>query len=89
MDTMKTYYEKLAATVISNLNKRQIEGLYCSTSQDAVKQALSLLPPNAVVGFGGSVTLAQSGMLDALKAEPSIKLLDREAAKTVEEKEEI
>ena len=89
MDTMKTYYEKLAATVISNLNKRQIEGFYCPTSQDAVKQALSLFPQNAVVGFGGSVTLAQSGMLDALKAEPSIKLLDRDAAKTVEEKEEI
>ena len=89
MDIMKNYYEKLAATVISNLNKRQIEGHYCPTSRDAVKMALSLLPQNASVGFGGSVTLTQTGMLDALKAEPSIRLLDREAAKTAEEKEEI
>lgn len=89
MDIMKNYYEKLAATVIANLNKRQIEGHYCPTSQDAVKLALSLLPQNAVVGFGGSMTLAETGMLDALKANPSIKLLDREAAQTTAEKEDV
>lgn len=89
MDIQKNYYEKLAATVISNLDKRQIEGHYFPTSKEAVEKALSFLPPNPSVGFGGSVTLVQSGMLDALKADPSIRLLDREAAKTADEKEEI
>ena len=89
MNVMKHYYETLAATVIANLDRRQIEGRYCPTSQDAIATALSLLPPNATVGFGGSATLTQTGMLDALKADPSIKLFDREAAKTTEEKEEI
>lgn len=78
MDAMKSYYETLAATVITNLNKRQMEGHYFATAKEAVDKALSLLPENATVGFGGSMTLSQTGMLDALKACPSIQLLDRE-----------
>ncbi len=89
MDIVKNHYEKLAATVIANLQKRQMEGYYCPTAQEAVETALSLLPKQAVVGFGGSITLAQTGMLDALKTRPLTQLLDRSAAQTDEEKENI
>lgn len=86
---IQDYYEALASTVIGNLNKRQIDAFYCSNAQKAVETALSLLPDQAVVGFGGSVTLSETGMLDALRNSSSLRLLDRETAKTVEEKEEI
>lgn len=76
---IKSHYEILAATVIKNLEKRQMEGYYFPTAKEAVEKALSLLPENASVGFGGSATLAETGMLDALRACPSIQLLDREA----------
>ncbi len=89
MEIMKRYYETLAATVISGLNKRQMEGYYCKTPKEAVELALSLLPKQPTVGFGGSMTLIQSGMLDALKADPSIRLLDREAVQSAEEKEDV
>ena len=38
MDTIKSkYHETLAATVIKNLEKRQMEGYYCPTVEDAQK----------------------------------------------------
>ncbi len=86
---IKTHYEKLAATVIKNLEKRQMEGYYFPTAKEAVEKALSLLPDNASVSFGGSVTLSETGMLDALRACPTIQLLDREAVETAAEKETI
>ncbi len=89
MDILKTHYEKLAATVISGLNKRQMDGYYLKTAKEAVELALTFLPDHPTVGFGGSMTLVQTGLLDALKADPSVKLLDRETAQTAAEKEEI
>ncbi len=68
MDSIQIYYEKLADTVISNLKKRQMEGYYFPTAKEAVEKAMSLLPENATVGFGGSMTLVESGMYDALKS---------------------
>ena len=44
MDTIKSkYHETLAATVIKNLEKRQMEGYYCPTVEDAEKLAFSFL----------------------------------------------
>ncbi len=85
MNAIQIYYEKLADTIISNLKKRQMEGYYVKTSKEAVDLALSFLPQNALVGFGGSMTLVQSGMYDALKSNPAIRLLDRSTAKTADE----
>lgn len=89
MNPIQTHYKTLAATVIKNLKKRQIEGYYFPTAQEAVEKAMSLLANHATVGFGGSVTLTETGMLDALRACPTIQLLDRDAADTMEEKVKI
>ena len=89
MEPMETYYEKLAASVIASLNKRQMEGYYFKTAEKAVQKALTFLPQGASVGFGGSMTLVESGMYDALKSCSSIQLLDRNNASTPEEIDEI
>lgn len=89
MNPMETHYEKLAATVIKNLEKRQMEGYYFPTAKEAVEKALSFLSENATVSFGGSATLEETGMLDALRVCPSIQLLDRDAVTTLEGKIEI
>ena len=36
-------YQHQAETVIKNLKKRQMEGFYCETKEDAVKLALSMM----------------------------------------------
>lgn len=89
MNPMQTYYETAAATVISSMAKRQIEGYYCPTCDSAARKALSFLSKGHLVGYGGSVTLAETGTLDALRQTSSIRLLDREKAKTPEEADDI
>lgn len=88
MKSLDTFYEIQADTIIRHLTKRGMEGYYCPTSQDAVEKALSFLTSGASVSFGGSMTLSECGMLDALKS-GNFNLIDREKAKTFDEREEL
>lgn len=80
----KKSYENTATAVIKAFEKRGIEGYYCETSKDAVEKVMEMLPKNAVVSFGGSMTLSESGLMDALK-ESGLTVIDRMTAKTPEE----
>ena len=78
----------LANTIIQKLAKRNMEGYYCPTASEAVQQALSFIPAKSSVSFGGSVTLEESGMLQALR-EADITLIDRGLARTPQERKEV
>ena len=58
-------YENIAATVIKKMAVRQIEGYYCPDKEAALKKALELIPEGASVGWGGSVTMSEIGLIDA------------------------
>lgn len=88
MSAKQEYYKNIAETVIKNLAKRRMEGYYCESSAEAVKLALSLMPKGASIGWGGSVTLSECGLMDAI-SNGDYKLLDRSLAKTKEEQKEI
>ncbi len=88
MNAKEQYYENAANTIIKNLEKRQMEGYYCRTSEDAVKKALELMPAGSSVGWGGSMTLTESGLMDAVKNGDYV-IHDRETAKTKEEQKEM
>ena len=89
MSPTEIYYENLAATAIKNLEKRHFECHYCKTAEEAVTLASELVPSGSTVSFGGSMTLAESGMADALKQRSDITLLDRSTAGSPEEVKEI
>jgi len=89
MSPYNIYYQTLAETTIKNLQKRQMEGYYCNTAKEAVEKANSLLIDGATISFGGSVTLQETGMLDSLRSNPGITLLDRDQAKSNDEKQAI
>ena len=76
--------QNLANTIIKNLEKRQMEGYYCATSEEAVEKALSLMPEGSSVTWGGSMTLTECGLMDALKT-ANYEIIDRDTAKTPEE----
>ena len=82
------YYENVANTIIKNLSKRQIEGYYCKDKESAVKKALELIPKGASVSWGGSMTLTETGLMDAIK-NGEYKLIDRDAATNLEEQRKI
>ena len=76
--------QNLANTIIKNLAKKNLEGYYCATSAEAVEKALSLMPEGSSVTWGGSMTLTECGLMDALKT-ANYEIIDRDTAKTPEE----
>lgn len=54
-------------TVIKNMEKRNITGYYCEDKEAAVKQVLSLIPEGSEVSWGGSMTLGETGIKEAVK----------------------
>jgi len=89
MSIKKEYYKNLSNTVLKGFQKRFIEGYYCETAAEAKKLALSLVPTNSKVSFGGSVTLEESGVLAELRSREDITLYDRATATTPEENKQI
>ena len=85
MEPKQSFYETQAKTIIRQLEKRRMEGIYCPTREDAVHTAMSLTAADTAVSFGGSMTLAETGILDALRQRNDIRLIDRSLAKTPEE----
>lgn len=75
------------ATVVKNLQRRGFDAYYCADKEAALAKALELIPETDVVAWGGSVTLAEVGLLDAVKKRNAV--IDRDTAKSAEEKMEL
>ena len=85
MTPREEYQQNVADTIITKLEKRQMKGYYCKTAKEAVAKAASLVTSGCTVGFGGSMTLEETGMLEYLRGRSDITLLDRSAAKNSDE----
>ena len=75
-DPRKTIYERKAATVIKALAEQNIDAAYYDNARDAIAAICKMIPPGATVGLGGSTTVVESGLVDALRG-LDINLLDR------------
>lgn len=62
-------------TVIKNLGKREIEGHFCETKEEAVELILSMIPDKAIVSWGGSATVNALGVKEKL-AERDLEIID-------------
>jgi L-lactate utilization protein LutB len=81
-------YRLLAAQVVKNLEARHFEAYYCKNREDAAAKALSLIPAGALVSWGGSVTLRETGIIDRIYG-AGFRVIDRDKAKNPEEKAEL
>lgn len=88
MNFKQQAFSKAAPGIIRNLEKRGMEGYYFENSADMVSAVLTMMPRGSVVSWGGSASLTQSGMMDALRAN-DYALIDRAAARTEQESREI
>ena len=77
----------LGEALVKNLHKRGMAAYYCATNEEAVAKALELIPETDVVAWGGSVSIKEVGLLDAIKKRNPV--IDREIAETPEEKQEL
>lgn len=84
---VKVHNDLLGVTVKTNLEKRGYEAYYCEDKEEALAKALEIIPETDVVSWGGSVSIAEIGLLEAIKKRN--KVIDRENGKTPEERAEI
>ena len=80
----KLYYEKRGTTLVKQLKSRHFDAYYCATKEEALAQALSLIPEGSSVGWGGALSAHQIGLMDAVRA-GNYQAFDRDACKTPEE----
>ena len=85
MDFVKEGYKVKSAAVIKNLERRNMEGFYCETIEEAVEKAMSMIKQDDTVGWGGSTTIDQIGIKKLLQ-ERSITVIDRDKVSDPEEK---
>lgn len=83
----KQYYEKRAQVLVKNLRQRYFEAYYCATKEEALEQALSLIPRDASVGWGGCLSAEQIGLVEAVRKGP-YAAIDRDRANSPEERTE-
>jgi len=87
-EALETQKEITAQSIIKNLKKRNLQGFYCKTKEDALKKVLELIPEQSSIGYGGSVTLEQTGILNALK-NGNYNVIEREKYNTPELQREL
>ena len=73
--------------MIKNLNRRHIEAFYCKTGEEAVNKVQELIPDGSSVTWGGTMTVRDLGIPDALRSRGTLEVLDRDLADTPEEKQ--
>ena len=69
MDEVEKWYtnQRIQRTMVA-LEKNGFQTFFMSTRSEALEKVLSLIPPNAKVGIGGSVTLREINLIEALNA---------------------
>ncbi len=77
MTIYNQYYSNIAQKLIKNLEKRNMEGYYCSSKEEALKKILSLIEDHSSVAWGGSMTLSDIGVIDKLHENNTLTLYDR------------
>ena len=74
--------------VVEALKKRHFEAYYVSDSKNVAAKVMELIPAGSSVSWGGTTTVDQLG-IKKLLADKGYKLIDRDTAKSLEEREEI
>jgi len=60
------HIEKIVQVTLENLKKNGFTSTYVPSKEEAVKKVLDMIPKDAKVGLGGSVTLREIGLIKAL-----------------------
>lgn len=85
MDFLKEGYKVKSETIIKNLQRRNMEGYYVETKEEAVEMVMSMIKQDDVVSWGGSYTIDELGIKTLLE-ENQISVIDRDKAKSPEER---
>ena len=88
MDVRQMRNEALGKRVVKALESRNMEAYYTATKEEAVKKALELIAEGSTINMGGSASVREVGLIDAIN-EGNYVFYDRDKAASPEEKQEI
>src|SRR4030043_2352816 len=80
------FQEKQVERTINALKKNNFEALYVPDSKKAFDEVMNRIPDGATVGIGGSVTLTQLGLQEALSKRKVQLIWPQQQAKNDEER---
>lgn len=89
MTPIKKRNQLLAEKMIKNLRRRNMEAFYCPTAQDAVAQVQALIADGSSVTWGGSMTIRDMGLPQALRERGTLEVLDRDMVEDAQEKQQM
>lgn len=78
----------IGARTVEVLKKRGFDAYYCDNKAQALDKALELIPEGATVTWGGSASIAETGLTGILN-DGNYNVLDRTTATTEAEKKEM
>lgn len=84
----KMQYDKAGAKVAEALNKRYFEAYYYSDRAAALEKILELIPQDHVVSWGGTATVDELGVKEALRQRGQA-VIDRDTAKDAQERQQM
>ncbi len=67
-EAKRKFYDKRGQILVKNLQSRHFDAYYCPDKEQALAKALELIPQGASVGWGGSVSAREIGLMDAVKS---------------------
>lgn len=84
----KMQYDKAGPKVAEALNKRHFEAYYCPDRAEALEKILELIPQDHVVSWGGTATVDELGVKEALRQRGQA-VIDRDTAKDAQERQQM
>ncbi len=84
MNIVNQHHENMAKKLIEQFTKRRFEAYYCPDKKTALKKALELIPEGALVSHGGSESINEIGLLNAI-IEGNYQYTNRKIGNTQEE----
>jgi L-lactate utilization protein LutB len=88
MTPKQSYNTLLAKKLIEEFQKRNMEGFYCETKEDALEKAIEMIPKKSTISYGGSETLNEIGLREVLN-NGDYNFLDPNSVEGGAEKEKI
>ena len=88
MDVRSMRNAVLGARVVNALKSRNMDAYYVETKEEAVAKALELMPKGSTISWGGTMSVAEAGLMDAIR-NGDYMLYDRDQADYVYESEKL
>ena len=80
--------EKQAQAIIKALEKRNMTAFYCEDMESCRNKVLELIPADSVISWGGSMSIHECGVPQALKDRGDCEVLDRSLYTTPEQQKD-